>query len=89
MLKIEIYQDASGGWRWRGVDGNYKIICDGSEGYVTRAGVETALENVMTEFRGDVQVVARNKRRMADRRGTSGWATFDEIATYEAEGAKK
>jgi uncharacterized protein YegP (UPF0339 family) len=99
MLRIEIYQDASGGWRWRGVDGNYRIICDGAEGYVTRDGVEKGLDNVMNEFRGDVQVVTKNRRRAAvadakaetilqNRRGEGGWATWDEVASYQAEGAK-
>jgi uncharacterized protein YegP (UPF0339 family) len=94
-MKIEQYQDAAGAWRWRGVDGNNRIICDGSEGYLTAQGVERAIENVMTEFRADVAVIRRDKRKKladglamhTDRRGTTV-PGFEVLAEYEAEGAK-
>lgn len=96
-MRVEIYQAANGQWAWRGCDGNNRIICDGSETYLTHGGVEKALENVMTEFRGDVVVIRKDKRRRtaaapgqevtADRRGTTV-PGYEVLAEYQAEGAK-
>ena len=106
-MRIELYQDLALQWRWRGVDGNHRIICDGSEGYVSRDSALRAVDNVMVEFRGPVVVVARDRRRygvpnivdpaftqLTERRSglrSSGpvWESYEELAEYQPEGAKK
>ncbi len=82
MLKIEIYEDSAGEFRWRGVEANHRIIVDSAEGYVSFSGAERAVENVMTEFRGDVEVVRRDNgaQEVSD-------PTYRVVANYDAEGA--
>ena len=53
-LKIKVYQDARGEFRWTALDGNNKIIADGSEGYKTQRSLVLALQNVLKEFREPV-----------------------------------
>lgn len=89
MFRVEVYPDASGQWRWRGVDGNNRVICDGAEGYLARANVERAVDNVMTEFRAEVRVITRDRRRKASRaEDPSVGDDFVELASYDAEGTK-
>jgi hypothetical protein len=88
MLKIELYQDGSGAWRWRALDSSLRVLCEGADQSLSRAGIERVIETVMTEFRGDVSVVMRDRRLPVERRGREFWDSFDEIAMYIAEGAK-
>jgi len=48
--KFEIYKDKSGGFRWRLIHTNGKIIADSGEGYTTKAnaikGINSLKENV-------------------------------------------
>jgi len=37
-MKVEIYGDRHGEWRWRVIASNGNIVADGGEGYTTRAG---------------------------------------------------
>lgn len=57
MLKIKTYRDATGEYRWSAIDANNRIIADGAEGYATKAGLEKAIRNVISEFVGGVQFV--------------------------------
>lgn len=50
MVRFHMYVDQSGQFRWRLVDGNNRIVADGSEGYVSRQGCEKGIRNVV----GDV-----------------------------------
>jgi uncharacterized protein YegP (UPF0339 family) len=43
---FEVYRDVSGHFRWRLRDGNYRIVADSSEGYVTRDNAKRAVQNV-------------------------------------------
>lgn len=96
-MRIEIYQDAASTWKWRAVSPANRIICDGTECAIDFVGIERVLEEVMTQFRSDVEVIRRNKRRTvatAGRhddpplvgRGGVHDQPFDVIATYVAEG---
>ncbi len=95
-MKIEIYQDAASTWKWRAVNAANRIICDGTECAIDFVGIEKVLEDVMTQFRADVEVVRRNKRRtvatagrredVLSARGTQLDPAFDVIANYDAEG---
>lgn len=53
-MKIRSYLDARHQWRWSAVDGNGRIIADGSEGYATEDSLRRALVNVMGEFRKEI-----------------------------------
>ncbi len=57
MLKVKVYQDARGEFRWTALDGNNKIIADGSEGYKTQRALTLALTNVLKEFREPVSFI--------------------------------
>lgn len=46
MPKFEIYRDTSGGWRWRLVATNGRIVADSAEGYTTKHKAIAAAENV-------------------------------------------
>lgn len=41
-MKVKIYKDNSGEWRWTLKAGNNKIVADSSEGYKTRWGCRRA-----------------------------------------------
>ena len=85
MLRIEMYTDRMGGWRWRGVDTNNRIVCDSAESYVSRDNLERAIDNVVIGFRAALQVVCRERR--AEARGTDA-RLFETIvvAEYQPEG---
>jgi uncharacterized protein YegP (UPF0339 family) len=56
-LKIKCYKDARGEFRWTALDGNNKVIADGSEGYSTERNLVLALKNTLAEFREPVKFV--------------------------------
>jgi uncharacterized protein YegP (UPF0339 family) len=41
-----VYRDVAGGYRWRLIDGNRRIVADSGESYVTRDGAHRAIANV-------------------------------------------
>jgi uncharacterized protein YegP (UPF0339 family) len=43
-----VYRDAAGGYRWRLIDGNRRIVADSAEAYVSRDGAKRAIANVKT-----------------------------------------
>lgn len=43
-MKIEVYQDAKGEWRWRAKAGNGRIVAESGEGYSSMSGAERAVE---------------------------------------------
>lgn len=61
-MKVEIYEDAAGEWRWRLKAANGHIVANGGEGFVTkhtcRESVETIGENLMEiwEAGDDVEI---------------------------------
>lgn len=46
-MKIEVYRDSAGEWRWRLKAGNGRIMADGGEGYVDRRGAIRAVTSVL------------------------------------------
>lgn len=48
-MKIDVYEDKQGLWRWRFVAKNGRIIADSSEGYATESSCQRALDMVLTE----------------------------------------
>ena len=50
-MKIQIYQDTLGAWRWRAVAGNGQIMADSAESYDTRANVERAIDRLIDLIR--------------------------------------
>lgn len=55
--KIEKYQDAGGGFRWRMKATNGRIIADSAEAYASASGLDRAVASVLDAFRSRVQVV--------------------------------
>lgn len=50
VLRIELYEDKAGEWRWRAVDGsNGNIVADGSEGYKNEGDCEGEARRLFTE----------------------------------------
>ncbi len=47
---VEKYEDSAGEWRWRLRAGNGEIIATGSEGYVSKANVDRAINTVTRAF---------------------------------------
>jgi uncharacterized protein YegP (UPF0339 family) len=45
----EVYKDTAGEFRWRRVAGNDEIIADSSEGYVSQANAERAVDSINTD----------------------------------------
>lgn len=45
-MTIHIYQDLAGGWRWRLVAKNGRIVADGAESYSSRGNVMRALNTL-------------------------------------------
>jgi len=42
-----VYEDASGGWRWRHIADNGRIIADSSESYVSKYNAERARDRAI------------------------------------------
>ena len=42
-MKIEIYEDRLGEWRWRARAKNGRVTADGAEGYATKSNVRRAV----------------------------------------------
>lgn len=59
-LKIVVYQDLRGEWRWRLVStSNGQIMADSAEGYASKHNVEDALDIILGQFeQGNVEVTA-------------------------------
>lgn len=55
-MKIRIYKDNAGAYRWRASEVNGRIIADGSEGYDSFQNCQRAVENVVGEFRQSLEV---------------------------------
>jgi len=45
-MKIYIYKDESGFWRWRMKASNGKIVADSGEGYATRSNARRAVKRL-------------------------------------------
>lgn len=54
-MKIQVYQDGRGEWRWRAVADNGRIVADSAEGYLRKS-----------DCIGGVQVVADGMRKALD-----------------------
>jgi uncharacterized protein YegP (UPF0339 family) len=68
MLKVEIYCDRRGEWRWRARAKNHKIVADGSESYSTKSSVRRAVRRIATGvlFGSIVEVKPDYGRGMSD-----------------------
>lgn len=67
MLKIKVFKDARGQFRWSAMDGNNKIVADSAEGYATERNLVLALKNVLEEFRNPITFVGHNVPLQAKR----------------------
>lgn len=47
---LEVYQDASGEWRWRCIAGNEKIVADSGEGYTREEDAVRAAKMVFGDL---------------------------------------
>jgi uncharacterized protein YegP (UPF0339 family) len=45
-VKLDIYEDAAGEWRWRIVARNGRIVADSGEGYATKSNAKRAAERL-------------------------------------------
>jgi uncharacterized protein YegP (UPF0339 family) len=48
-MRFRVYQDAAGGWRWRLVAGNGRIVADSAEAYTRKGDATRALETVVAD----------------------------------------
>jgi hypothetical protein len=55
-MKMEIYQDASGNWRWRIRASNGQIVASSGESFSSKANARTAAENVKARA-GSAEIV--------------------------------
>jgi len=55
-MKIRIYKDKRGEWRWRMVARNGRIVADSGEGYTTKRGAVRAAWTVVECVRWGVAV---------------------------------
>jgi len=46
-MRYEVYQDASGEWRWRYVASNGRILASSSEGYVRKDDCLECIDSMM------------------------------------------
>lgn len=56
MIRIRIYQDRAGEWRWRLKAANGKIVADSSEGYKRRSAADRAVQRLLEMLRDGVSV---------------------------------
>jgi uncharacterized protein YegP (UPF0339 family) len=49
-MKLRIYEDKSGEWRWRLRAANGRTIADSGEGYKTKRGVIRAVESLLATY---------------------------------------
>lgn len=56
-LKLKVYKDAKGEFRWSALDDNNKVIADSAEGYSTERNLLNGVKNVLEGFRGPVKLV--------------------------------
>lgn len=66
-MKIEIYKDSRGEWRWRLRSRNGKIVADCGEGYKTKSSVKKAVirfvEAKLSWLDAFVRLEAEEKKR--------------------------
>jgi uncharacterized protein YegP (UPF0339 family) len=58
LAKLEKYVDSSGGFRWRLLATNGKIIADSAEAYVSAYSLDRAVTLVLSTFEKGVTVVS-------------------------------
>lgn len=59
-MKIHVYQDLRGEWRWRLVAANGRVVADGSEGYSTKENLSRAVDTLLNAFHEGVDVVGED-----------------------------
>jgi uncharacterized protein YegP (UPF0339 family) len=55
-MKVIIYEDLRGEWRWRLVAANGRIVADSSEGYVDATNVRDAVEKITAAFEDGITI---------------------------------
>lgn len=53
-MKLKVYEDTAGEWRWRLVARNGLTVADSAEGYATRANAKRAASRLWLAMRFDV-----------------------------------
>jgi len=56
MATLEVYRDKRGGWRWRLVVCNGRIVADGAEGYASRRNAQRAARRMLAQVRQAVEL---------------------------------
>jgi uncharacterized protein YegP (UPF0339 family) len=54
-MRIEIYEDTQGEWRWSLLASNGRILADGAEGYETESSVKRAVKSLIAKLKHSVQ----------------------------------
>lgn len=49
-MKFDVYQDATGEWRWRLVARNGRIVADGAESYASKRNARRAARRLWFAF---------------------------------------
>jgi uncharacterized protein YegP (UPF0339 family) len=49
-MKVIIYEDAAGGWRWHAIAANGEIVADSSEAYTERNDCREAVHRLAAAF---------------------------------------
>jgi uncharacterized protein YegP (UPF0339 family) len=55
-MKVIIYEDLSGAFRWRAVASNGRILADSAEGYLDRTNVRDAVEKIVAAFEDGITI---------------------------------
>ena len=65
-MRIVMYQDKAGEWRWRLLAPNGRILCDSGEGYTTKPGVRRSIANFVKYLASDIPVEEQKVSRAQD-----------------------
>lgn len=57
-MKVEVFKDENGEWRWTLIQKNGRIMADSGEGYSRKAGAIKAWEKVRDALRGNTMYSA-------------------------------
>lgn len=55
-MRVVIFEDRAGEWRWRLVADNGRIIADSAEGYAKESNVTRAIRKVLAGLTPDMEI---------------------------------
>lgn len=68
MLKVKIFKDAKGEFRWSALDENNKPIAHCADGYNTERSLILGIKDTLGDFRGEVRLIGFGQP-LASKRG--------------------